>query len=102
MTGSMQTARSGHVAVLLPNNNQVLVAGGMSTGVAVSSAELYADWRDGFSVAPNPMSAARAMNPSASTYGGAMTAAATTASTISVSSHLSRRRTTAMVHWPAE
>ena len=26
-TGAMRTARSGHVAVLLPNNNQVLIAG---------------------------------------------------------------------------
>ena len=59
-TGAMQTARSGHVAVLLPNNNQVLIAGGMSAGAAVASAELYADWRDGFSMTPNPMSAARA------------------------------------------
>jgi Kelch motif len=47
-TGAMQIARSGHVAVLLPNNNQVLFAGGMSAGAAVASAELYADWRDGF------------------------------------------------------
>ncbi len=59
-TGSMQTARSGHVAVLLPNNNQVLIAGGTSGASAVASAELYADWKDGFSPTPNPMSAARA------------------------------------------
>ena len=59
-TGAMQIARSGHVAVLLPNNNQVLIAGGMSAGAAVASAELYADWRDGFSIAPNPMSTVRA------------------------------------------
>ena len=52
-------ARSGHIAVLLPNNNQVLIAGGMSAGAAVASAELYADWRDGFSPTPNPMSAPR-------------------------------------------
>src|SRR4029450_8244941 len=38
MTGAMQTARSGHVALLLPNNNQVLIAGGMSAGAAVASA----------------------------------------------------------------
>ena len=35
-TGAMQTPRSGHVAVLLPNNNQVLIAGGMSAGTAVA------------------------------------------------------------------
>ena len=56
----MQTARSGHVAVLLPNNNQVLIAGGSVRRRAVASAELYADWRDGFSPTPNPMSVARA------------------------------------------
>src|SRR5262245_7442228 len=55
-TGAMQVARSGHVAVLLPNNNQVLIAGGTSAGAAVASAELYADWRDGFSATANPMS----------------------------------------------
>lgn len=59
-TGGLQTPRSGHVAVLLPNNNQVLIAGGVSAGTAVASAELYADWRNGFSLAPNPMSVARA------------------------------------------
>ena len=52
MTGAMQTARSGHVAVLLPNNNQVLIAGGTLVGMVVSSAELYADWRNGFSARP--------------------------------------------------
>ena len=31
-TGAMQTARSGHVAVLLPDNNQVLIAGGTQAG----------------------------------------------------------------------
>src|SRR6185295_6726921 len=59
-TGAMQIARSGHVAVLLPNNNQVLIAGGMSAAAPVASAELYADWRDGFSMAPNQMSTVRA------------------------------------------
>ena len=56
-TGSLRTPRSGHAAVLLPNNNQVLIAGG--AGAAALSAELYADWRDGFTAVPNPMSQAR-------------------------------------------
>src|SRR5262245_20530894 len=47
-----------------------------------------------------PMSAARAMNANASRYGGARTAAATATITMRKSSHLSSRRTTAMVHWP--
>ena len=59
-TGSLSTARSGHVAVLLPNNNQVLIAGGTVAGAPAASAEMYADWRDGFTVVPNVMSQARA------------------------------------------
>jgi hypothetical protein len=59
-TGSLRTPRSGHAAVLLPNNNQVLIAGGTVDGAPAASAELYADWRDGFRAVPNPMSQARA------------------------------------------
>jgi len=58
-TGSLRTARSGHTAVLLPNNNQVLIAGGIVNGAPSASAELYADWRNGFRAVPNPMSQAR-------------------------------------------
>ena len=58
-TGPMHAARSGHVAVLLPNNNQVLIAGGTVGGAPAASAELYADWRDGFTVVPNAMAQAR-------------------------------------------
>jgi len=53
-TGPLHAARSGHVGVLLPNNNQVLIAGGSG-----ASAELYADWRNGFTVVPNPMTEPR-------------------------------------------
>ena len=58
-TGSLRTARSGHTAVLLPNNNQVLIAGGTVNGAPAASAELYADWLNGFRVVANPMSQAR-------------------------------------------
>jgi hypothetical protein len=58
-TGAMRAARSGHVAVLLPNNNQVLIAGGTVGGAASATAELYADWRDGFTAVPNAMAQAR-------------------------------------------
>ena len=58
-TGSLRTARSGHTAVLLPNNNQVLIAGGIVNGAPAASAELYADWRDGFRAVPTSMSQAR-------------------------------------------
>ena len=47
-TGSMKAARTGHVAILLPNNNQVLIAGGTVAGQPTASAELYSDWTDGF------------------------------------------------------
>jgi hypothetical protein len=38
---SLATARSGHQAFLLPNNNNVLIFGGTSGGVAVASSELF-------------------------------------------------------------
>ncbi len=43
-TESMNTPRSRHVAMRLPGSNTVLVAGGMSNGVALKSAEQYAHW----------------------------------------------------------
>lgn len=43
--GPMLTrARSGHTAVPLAHNNSVLLAGGSSAGVALSSADLYQPW----------------------------------------------------------
>src|SRR5439155_6000546 len=39
--GELSTARSGHLAFLLPNNNNVLVVGGSSRSTPLSSAELY-------------------------------------------------------------
>ena len=37
----LSLARAGHVAVLLPHNNSVLIAGGTSAGAAVTSADLF-------------------------------------------------------------
>ncbi len=37
----LSVARSGHTAVLLPNNNSVLIAGGTSNGTAQASADLF-------------------------------------------------------------
>jgi N-acetylneuraminic acid mutarotase len=43
--GNMLTAaRQRHVAFLLPHNNNVLIVGGTSGGMAVASAELYTAW----------------------------------------------------------
>ena len=41
---SLVTPRSGHLAFLLPKNNQVLVVGGQSGGVDMATAELYVSW----------------------------------------------------------
>ena len=38
---NLTTLREGHLAILLPNNNSVLIAGGTSGGTAVASAELF-------------------------------------------------------------
>src|SRR5204862_1154964 len=43
--GAMTTARHGHLAFLLPNNNRVLLVGGDAAG---SSAELFIPWRGSF------------------------------------------------------
>ena len=40
-TTPRSAARSGHAAVLLPWNASVLIAGGSSNGVALSSADLF-------------------------------------------------------------
>src|SRR5690348_5634423 len=57
-TSSMAAPRSGHLALLLPHNNAVLIVGGTSGGVAVSAAELYMPWTATFS-ATGSMSSAR-------------------------------------------
>jgi len=55
----MTAPRSGHVAILLPQNNTVLVAGGSSNGIPLASAEWYAHWSQMFIASPNPMSTPR-------------------------------------------
>ncbi|HET9407547.1 MAG TPA: Ig-like domain repeat protein [Candidatus Sulfotelmatobacter sp.] len=40
-SATLTTAREGHQAFLLPNNNSVVIAGGTSTGVAQASAEMF-------------------------------------------------------------
>ncbi|HJS98061.1 MAG TPA: kelch repeat-containing protein, partial [Terriglobales bacterium] len=44
LSASLLTPRSGHLAFLLPKNNEVLVVGGQSGGVDMASAELYVPW----------------------------------------------------------
>jgi hypothetical protein len=56
--GDMTMARSGHIAVLLPHNNEVLIAGG-AAAAPFRPAELYAPWTGSFTATPNPMSLAR-------------------------------------------
>src|SRR6266478_5156020 len=48
-TRTLATPRQGHLAFLLPHNNNVLIVGGISGGAAVSSAELFTPWQGSFS-----------------------------------------------------
>ncbi len=56
---TLTTARSGHLAFLLPHNASVLIVGGTSGGVAQSSVEQYYPWTGTFN-ATGAMAAARA------------------------------------------
>jgi len=55
----LATARTGHLAFLLPNNANVLIVGGTAAGAQLSSVELYTPWTDAFQ-ATGSMAAARA------------------------------------------
>ncbi|HEU5335373.1 MAG TPA: MBG domain-containing protein, partial [Terriglobales bacterium] len=69
LSAALVTPRSGHLVFLLPNNNEVLVAGGQSAGVDLASAELYVPWGNqgaGAVQATGAMSAARSQAAGAS------------------------------------
>src|SRR5438876_7334519 len=51
-TSKLATARQGHQAFLLPHNNNVLLVGGTSGGVALNSSQQYMPWAGSF----NPVS----------------------------------------------
>ncbi len=55
---ALATARAGHLAFLLPHNNNVLIVGGTSNGISISSAELFTPWQGTFS-ATGSLSTAR-------------------------------------------
>src|SRR6266403_3748925 len=55
---ALAAARTGHLAFLLPHNNNVLIAGGTSNGISISSAELFTPWQGTFS-ATGSLSTAR-------------------------------------------
>lgn len=48
LPAQLSTARSGHVAALLPHNNAVIIVGGSSEGALLDSAELYMPWTGAF------------------------------------------------------
>jgi len=45
---NLATARQGHQAFLLPNNNNVLIVGGTSAGQPVGASELFSAWQGTF------------------------------------------------------
>src|SRR6266403_1800944 len=55
---ALASARAGHLAFLLPHNNNVLIVGGTSNPVSISSAELFTPWQGTFS-ATGSLSTAR-------------------------------------------
>ena len=48
-TSTLATRRHGHLAFLLPHNNNVLIVGGISFGAPVASSELFTPWQGTFS-----------------------------------------------------
>ncbi len=48
-TNTLATPRQGHLAFLLPHNNNVLIVGGTSAGAPIASSELFAPWQGTFS-----------------------------------------------------
>jgi hypothetical protein len=59
LTVSLNTPRSGHVAILLPHNNEVLIAGGTSNGNALASVERFLHWYEAFLPDANTMATPR-------------------------------------------
>jgi hypothetical protein len=57
LAAKLATARTGHLAVLLPHNANVLVIGGTAAGAALSSVELYTPWTDTFQTTGSMMAA---------------------------------------------
>ncbi len=55
----LSTPRSAHLAVLLPHNNTVLITGGTSNGVALTSVERFVDWNATFAVDASPTTVER-------------------------------------------
>ncbi len=49
LSSALTTPRQGHLAFLLPHNNNVLIVGGTSAGTALASAELFTPWQGTFS-----------------------------------------------------
>ena len=47
-TSALATPRQGHLAFLLPHNNNVLIVGGTSAGAPVAASELFTPWQGTF------------------------------------------------------
>ncbi|MFY9583327.1 MAG: kelch repeat-containing protein, partial [Candidatus Acidiferrales bacterium] len=57
LNSTLATPRQGHLAFLLPHNNNVLIVGGTSAGTALASVELYRPWTGSFSTTGSMASA---------------------------------------------
>ncbi|MGH7485763.1 MAG: Ig-like domain-containing protein, partial [bacterium] len=72
---NLATARSGHRAFLLPNNNSILIVGGTSGGADLNSAEIYFPWTDSLQTTGSMSVARSGMTGSALSLDGRFLAA---------------------------
>ncbi len=69
---TLVTARTGHIAVLLPDNNAILVAGGTNAGNTLLSTELFLPWNNSVN---DSSTAAPHLNPAVAAGSGTVTLA---------------------------
>lgn len=70
LAANLATAREGHLAILLPNNNNILIAGGTSAQTAVASAEQFSAHASSTGAWTYSFGSAGTMSTARSSFGG--------------------------------